>query len=195
MPRRALLIEPLTLERWGDFERLFGDNGACGGCWCMHAKLAHKEFEANKGAGNKRAQKRAVRGGAVPGVLGYLGDEPVAWIAIEPRETYPRLARSRVLAPVDDRPVWSITCFFVRRDARGTGLSVKMIEGAVAWARRQGARCVEAYPVEPKKDRMPAAFAWTGIASSFRRARFTEVARRSETRPIFRRNVRPRARL
>lgn len=191
--RRGFSVEPLTPERWGDFVALFGENGACGGCWCLTPKLAAKEYEASKGAGNRRKQKRFVDGGGVPGLLGYRDGEPVAWVAIEPREAYGRLARSRVLAPVDDAPVWSIVCFFVRKDARGGGVSVRMIDAAVRWARENGATCVEGYPVEPKApgEAMPPVFAWTGLASAFRRAGFDEVARRSPTRPIFRRRVRP----
>jgi len=65
-----------------------------------------------------------------------------------------------------------------------------MIDAACAFAAGQGARLVEAYPVEPKKDPMPAVFAYTGLASAFRRAGFREVARRSETRPVMRREAR-----
>lgn len=193
MARRGtgISVLPLTPERWPDFVALFGQNGACGGCWCMTPKLASKEYEASKGARNKRKQKRIVDGGTVPGLLAYRDGAAVAWIAIEPRPAYGRLARSRVLAPVDDAPVWSIVCFFVRKDARGAGLSVRLIEAAVKWARSQGATCIEGYPVEPKEKSMPPVFAWTGIASAFRRAGFEEVARRSPSRPIFRRRVRP----
>jgi len=101
-----------------------------------------------------------------------------------------RLATSRVLAPVDDAPVWSIVCFFVARAHRGRGLMRRLIEGAVAHARRAGARLVEAYPVEPRAAVVPPVFAWTGLVSAFRKTRFTEVARRSPSRPIMRRRIR-----
>jgi GNAT superfamily N-acetyltransferase len=182
-----LRVAPLTPERWGDFEALFGPRGACGGCWCMTPRLSSAQYERQKGAGNRRAMQRLVSSGTVPGVLGYLGKTAVAWCAIEPRASFPRLGRSRVLKPVDDLPVWSIACFFVHKDWRGRGLSVALIDGAVRHARRCGAKIVEAYPVEPEKHPMPAVFAYTGLASAFRRAGFAEVARRSPTRPIMRR--------
>jgi GNAT superfamily N-acetyltransferase len=189
-----LRIVPLTLDVWPDFERLFGERGACGGCWCMTPRLTRSEYERRKGAGNRRAMKRLVRSGRVTGVLGYLGETPVGWCSIEPRERIPMLARSRILKPVDDLPVWSIVCFVVDREHRGKGVSVQLIRGAVDYARRAGATLVEGYPVEPKKHPMPPVFAYTGIASAFRRAGFKEVARRSATRPIMRRHLGPKRR-
>ena len=118
----------------------------------------------------------------------------MGWCAIEPREAYPRLARSRLFQPVDDQPTWAIVCLFVRPDRRGRGVSRALIAGAVAHARRRGARLVEAYPVEPKGARMPAVFAWTGIASAFRDQGFVEVARRSPTRPLMRAALGPPSR-
>ena len=161
----------------------------------MTPRLTASEYETQKGEGNKRAFKRIVDSGGdtgtAPGVLAYFDDEPVGWCAIQPREAFSRLARSRILQPIDDKPVWSIVCVFTRRDHRRVGLSKKLIEGAVQYARSRGARLIEAYPVEPKTDPMPEVFAYTGIASAFEKAGFREVARRSPTRPIMRRAVRP----
>ena len=181
-----LEILPLTPRRWPDFERLFGPRGACGGCWCMTPRLTRREYEANKGEKNRRAMKRLVERGPPPGLLAYRDGEPIAWIAVAPRSDCRLLSGSRVLAPVDDEPVWSIVCLFLRKDVRRQGLSSKLIRAAAAFARKQGARIVEAYPHIPKQAAMPAVFAWTGFASSFERAGFEEVARRSPTRPILR---------
>jgi GNAT superfamily N-acetyltransferase len=179
-------FEPLTPERWPDLEALFGARGACGGCWCMTWRLKRSEFDRGKGEGNRKGFRAIVASGAEPGVLAYAGGEPVAWCAVAPREVYLALGRSRVLAPVDDRPVWSISCLFVTRRMRRSGVSVPLIRAAVAHAAAHGAEAVEAYPVEPYSTEMPAAFAWTGIASAFREAGFKEVLRRSRTRPIMR---------
>jgi GNAT superfamily N-acetyltransferase len=148
--------------------------------------LPRKQYDAQKGEGNRAAMHARVAAGEVPGLLGYLKDEPVAWCALQPRETYPTLERSRTLARVDDQPVWSVVCLFVARKYRRKGISMRMLEAAVAHTRERGASIVEGYPVEPKSERMPEAFAWTGTASAFRNAGFKEVARRSETRPIMR---------
>jgi GNAT superfamily N-acetyltransferase len=194
MPK--LSVHPLTPDRWPAFEALFGPRGACGGCWCMTPRLPRAEYERNKGEGNRRAMRAIVDGGEIPGILGFLGDKVVAWCSLAPRERFSWLARSRIFQPVDECPVWSIVCFFVDKDHRQQGLSVQMIEAACTFAARQGSRCIEAYPVEPKKVPMPPVFAWNGLASAFLRAGFREVARRSETRPIMRLHIqRPTDRL
>ena len=151
----------------------------------MAWRWKHSEFLQKKGAGAKRAFKKIVESGTPPGILAYSGKEPIAWIAIAPREQFVRLEGSRVLAPVDHQPVWSIPCFFVRKDFRHQGLSVQLLQAAADFARKQKARIVEGYPYDLDKE-MPPPFVWTGLASSFERAGFTEAARRSKTRPIMR---------
>ncbi len=186
--KRAIPLEfhPLTSERFGDLETLFGERGACGGCWCMSWRLSRAAFERGKGASNRRAMRRIVDSGEAPGVLAYAGGAPVAWCAIAPRERFVRLSGSRVLAPVDDEPVWSIVCLFVAKPWRRRGISSRLIEAATEHARRQGARIVEGYPVVTPKGGLPDAFVWTGLPSAFERAGFREVLRRSRTRPILR---------
>jgi GNAT superfamily N-acetyltransferase len=184
--RARLEIHPLTSDRWEDIAALFGERGACGGCWCMWWRLARSAFVKGKGAGNRRSLRRIVGAGGVPGLIAYYDGTPAGWCSVAPREDYPVLSRSRVLAPVDDRPVWSIVCFFVAKPFRRTGLTAALIEGALAYAKKKGAAIVEGYPVEPKRGAIPDAFAYTGLASSFRRAGFAEVARRSATRPFMR---------
>lgn len=191
--RSDLKIRPLTAARWPDLERLFGPNGACGGCWCMWWRSSHSDYEKKKGPANKRAFKKIVTSGAIPGLLAYDGHEPVAWCSVQPREAFPRLDRSRILQPVDDRPVWSVTCLYIAKGYRKQGLSRRLLEAAVDQARERGARIIEGYPVDPKKGQTADVFVFTGIASAYRQAGFKEVARRSPTRPIMRRNVRPKA--
>lgn len=179
-------FEPLTPGRWGDLEELFGARGACGGCWCMWWRLPRQEFERGKGEGNRAAFRAVVEAGEEPGVLAYVGGRAVGWCAVAPRADYPALARSRVLKPVDERPVWSITCLFVSKPHRRRGLSEALLRAAVAHVARRGGRTVEGYPVEPQTGQQPDAFVWTGLASAFRRAGFAEVTRRSATRPVMR---------
>lgn len=181
-------LRSLTPGLWADFERLFGPRGACGGCWCMFWKLRGKAFDENTGEPTRQMQKSYVESGAVPGLLAFEDDEPVGWIAIEPRSAYPKLAHSRVLKPVDDENVWSVTCFFVAKQARRQGLTVELLKAAVDYVRGQGGRIVEGYPVDAKKD-MPAPFVHTGIAAAFQKAGFVEAARRSEKRPIMRYSI------
>jgi GNAT superfamily N-acetyltransferase len=182
----AWSCHPATADRWDDLETLFGDRGACGGCWCMYWRRRKPDFDTNKGAGNRKALRKLVHDDREPGLIGYLGDEPVGWVAVAPREEYVRLGGSRILKPVDDTPVWSVSCLFVRKDYRRQGLSVRLLQAAVEFVRGRGGQAVEGYPVEPKTDSMPAPFAWTGLASAFFAAGFREVARRADTRPIVR---------
>ena len=182
-------VYPATPSRWAHVEQLFGERGACAGCWCMVWRLPNKDWTAGKGAGNKRRFKRLITSGEKHGVVGYLGREAVAWCAIAPRTEYSGLTRSRILRPVDEQPVWSVSCLFVLRPYRRQGISVRMLEAAVEFAGKQGARIVEGYPVEPRTAKAPDAFVWTGLASAFLQAGFSEVARRSETRPIMRQEI------
>jgi GNAT superfamily N-acetyltransferase len=184
----------LTPERWADFEELFGPRGAAGGCWCMWWRLTGKEFDAQKGEGNRRAMKAIVDSGRVPGILAYHEGHPVGWCSVAPREEFPRLGRSlrlaqgqaRILKPVDDEPVWSVVCFFIAKSTRRRGVARRLLKAALDYVRDCGGRIVEGYPVEPKKGHTPDLFAYHGLASMFRGAGFKEVARRSETRPIMR---------
>ena len=182
----TITIEPLTPDRWGDFETLFGARGACGGCWCMYFRLTAREFEANKGDPNRWAMHRLVQEGVVPGLLAYVDGQPAGWCAVAPRADYSRLARSRILAPVDDQPVWSIVCFFVARAHRRQGLTSRLLRAAADFARAQGAAILEGYPEIPRLEKAPDVFLYVGIASAFEKAGFAEVARRSPHRPIMR---------
>jgi GNAT superfamily N-acetyltransferase len=163
----------------------------------MTWRLPPKEFAAGKGAGNRRALRRLVGSDQPPGVLAYCGGEVIGWCAVAPRQGYIALERSRVLAPVDEQPVWSISCLFVARAWRRCGVSAQLISAAVEFAESRGARIVEGYPTEPYAENVPAAFAWTGIPAAFEKAGFVEAARRSKARPIMRRTLatkRPTAR-
>ena len=180
---------PASADRWKDIENLFGERGACGGCWCMTWRQSASEFHQNKGDKNRSMFRAIVKKGAEPGVLAYSDGEVVGWCAVAPRDQFPRLENSRVWARIDDEPVWSITCLFVKKGFRNKGLSSKLIEAATKLAKKQGARIVEAYPQDLKGKRLPDAFVWTGLAGAFVTAGFNEAARRSEQKPIMRKKV------
>lgn len=179
-------VAPLTPDRWDDFERLFGPGGQQGGCWCMWNRQTNKQFDECRGAANKAAMRGLVESGMTPGLLGYRDGEPVGWVSVGPRSSFSRLQRSPVTKPVDDLGVWSVTCFVVAPSHREAGVATALLDAAVDLARRNGAPAIEGYPVEPRKETMPPIYAWMGVASMFASAGFTEVARRSETRPVFR---------
>jgi GNAT superfamily N-acetyltransferase len=159
----------------------------------MWPRLTGAEFRRGRGAGNKRSFRRLIAAGSAPGMIAYCGGAPVGWCGLAPREQYRRLERSRVMARVDDQPVWSVVCFFVDRSARRSGVTTALLRAAVAHAAKRGARIIEGYPLDAGKKRLADTFAWFGLASAFENAGFREVARRSATRPVMRYLVRSRA--
>lgn len=154
----------------------------------MWWRLSAAQWRAQKGEGNRKAMQGLVKAGARPGLLAYADGQAVGWCAVAPREKYVRFAASRVLKAVDDQPVWSVTCFFIARAWRRRGITRQLLEAAAKFAMQQGARILEGYPIEPRRDQ-PDAFVYTGLSSAFRKAGFKEVARRSPSRPIFRRRL------
>ena len=182
-------FHPVTPERWEDLERLFGPRGAIGGCWCMWWRVKRKEFEQQQGDGNRTAMHSIVKSGKIPGILAYSNGEPIAWCSVAPREEFPVLDRSPILKRVDEQPVWSVVCFYIAKEYRHQHLSSRMLKAAVEYASQRGAQIIEGYPITPKKDQAPNIYIFTGIESTFLKAGFVEVARRSEYRPIMRYSV------
>jgi ribosomal protein S18 acetylase RimI-like enzyme len=176
----------VTPDHWSDFEKLFGPTGQQGGCWCMWTRQTSREFDERKGEPNRQAMRELVATGPPPGLLAFIEDAPVGWVAVGPRESFSRLGRSPVTKPVDDTPVWSITCFVIDRKYRRRGVATALLDAAVRYAAESGAEAVEGYPVEARRDTMPDIYAWMGLAEMFEEAGFVEIARRSETRPIYR---------
>lgn len=186
-----LTFEPLTPDRWDDLERLFGpERGANSGCWCMWWRVKKPEWDTLGKAGRKRAFKALVASGEVPGIIAYEGDDAVAWCAIAPRTATPRFNTSRVAAPTGAiTPAdWAITCFYIAPTHRHKRLMSALVDAALKHARRNGARAVEGCPIEPKR-RLMWGEGFVGIASVFRGAAFEEVAKRSETRTLMRRDL------
>lgn len=182
----GLEFRPVTAKRWKDLENLFGERGACGGCWCMWWRMTRSEFNKQKGSGNKQALKKIIDSGEIPGILAHADGQPIGWCSIAPREKFSTLERSRILQRVDEQPVWSVVCFFVAKPFRREGVTIELLKAAIEYAKKHGAKIVEGYPVDPKKGKTPDVFAYTGLASAFHQAGFVEVLRRSETRPIMR---------
>ena len=184
-----LSIYPLTPDHWDDFEVLFGPRGACGGCWCMWWRLTSHEFREGVGTANRDKFRECSREPTPPGVLAYRGQVAVGWCAVAPREKYRRLASSRTLQPIDDTPVWAITCLYVAKGDRRQGLTRQLIEAACVFAASFGASAVEAYPrVSPDKPSNPLAL-YTGTEGSFKRAGFHVVATPTPVRRIMRKQL------
>ncbi len=184
-PPGNLAIRPLTPGRWPDLERLFGPNGACAGCWCMWWRRPRAGFRTAGSEAHRRAFQAIVAAGPPPGLLAYAGDQPVGWCQVTPRADLPGLERARLLAPVDDRPVWSVSCFFIKARHRRQGLTQVLIEAAKTYAKQGGCSCLEAYPWDIGEKKASGTI-YTGRASTFLRLGFEEVARRAPHRPVLR---------
>lgn len=186
---RRLAVRPLTPGRWADLEALFGAKG-CGvarRCWCMYYRRTGGDPMARPKENRAGLRKLAAKGEA-PGLIGYRGEAPVGWVSLGPRTAFAKLERSPVMKPVDAQPVWSVVCFVVPPEHRGQGVASALLAGAIAYARRRGARLLEAYPVDrPGRSRDDAM--WFGARSMYERAGFVEVARRRRDRPVMRRRL------
>ena len=181
-----ILIKPLTSNNWNDFETLFGPKGAYGGCWCMWWRLPRKEFEAGQGQKNHDAMKAIVDSGLVSGLIAYKDNQPCGWCSVAPREQYSTIERSRVLVRTDDKPAWSLVCFFIDKNFRGQRLSEKIILGAIEYVKSQGGKIIEAYPVNIHKENMSPVSTFTGIPTVLEKVGFVEVNRPSKSKIIMR---------
>lgn len=194
----ALQIHPLTPERLPDLAGLFGQGGDPKFCWCSWYRVRSVDFKSATAETNREILERAVSAtgasGRAPGLIAYRDGEAIGWVSLGPRDDFDRLQHSKVLGPLDDRPVWSIVCFVVARHARGQGVARTLLDAAIAYAAEHGATLLEAYPVDTTGGRVPAAHAFKGTVSMFEGAGFEVVARRranrsSAERPIVRRSV------
>jgi len=179
-------FHPLTPKRWADFEELFGARGAYGGCWCMWWRLTRSQFEKQQGDANRRAMQAIVESGRVPGILAYDGGRAVAWCSVSPRDDYPSLDRSPVLKRLDDKPVWSVVCFFVARSHRHRGVIEALLRAAVDYVRDQGGKIVEGYPTVTKSKQAPPTSSFMGFPDLFERAGFTVCAAPSAAKRVMR---------
>jgi GNAT superfamily N-acetyltransferase len=191
-----LEIHPLTALRFRDLETLFyGPGGSqVRGCWCMFYRRSGRT-EIPKGMSRPEharcSLKALVESGTVPGLIGYRDGEPVGWISLGPREEFARLARSPIMRPVDDKPVWSVVCFYTAKRVRGRHVAEAMLAAAIDFARSCGARLLEAYPVD-RRTRSADESMWFGSKAMYDRAGFAEVARRKPARPVMRKTLRPK---
>jgi GNAT superfamily N-acetyltransferase len=182
-----LSVRPLTPDLWPALEDLFGRAGASNGCWCMYWRIgaAYKKRPRDL---NKRALRALTRRGSPPGLLAFDGELAVGWCQLTPRADLPWLDSRRELERVDDLPVWSLSCFYVRRSHRGRGVTSALIAAALRAAKEAGAPALEAYPVDTTAPKSTSNL-FTGGASTFRRTGFKTVARRSPARPVMRHDL------
>lgn len=185
-----LKLRELTRHDWPIIEELFGEKGACGGCWCMHWRLPRggKLWEESKGEPNRKAFEKLLTAGKVQGILAFDGPKPVAWSSFGLRSGFPRTERMKAYQRDDLEQVWSINCFFISRGYRGLGLGERLIAKAVAAIKKRKGKIIEAYPTPLTKqgEQLPAAFSFTGPEVIFIRQGFKQIQRLSHSRPLYR---------
>ena len=168
---------PVTPERLGDLARFSEAHGKFRYCSCMRWRLTSAQYRQSTKESRVEALDDLVREGTPIGVLAYEGDTPIGWCSIAPRETYGALERYRGLPRLDDRPVWSVVCFFVDRRVRRTGLTVGLLGAAVDYARACGATIIEGYP---------GLYSFMGTSAAFEKAGFADVTPRGQQRRVMR---------
>lgn len=182
-------VEPLTPDRFGDLERLFSGRRVVDGCWCMFWRQTGRENHTNWGEANRRALRARVDGDAPPpGLLAYLGDDPVGWVSVAPLGEFGRIRRSPILRPPagtgGTAGAWSVNCFYVAPEGRGRGLVAVLLSAAADHARAHGATAIQGYPLDVGSREIHPDELFTGALRTFTAAGFTEVVRRSEGRPV-----------
>src|SRR6266550_2285035 len=177
-----LTVRPLTPDLWPALEDLFGDNGAVGGCWCMYWRIG-RAYRKRPHEENRAAFREVVKRGPPPGLLAFDGDMAVGWCQLTPRDALPWLDRAWRLKRVDDVPVWSLSCLYVRIGYRRRGITSTLITAALRVAKRAKAPALEVYPFDAAVS--PSASS-TGYVSTFARAGFKTVVCRAPARPIMR---------
>jgi ribosomal protein S18 acetylase RimI-like enzyme len=187
----AIEVRPLTASTWPDLASLFSQGGDPKWCWCQYFRVRGLDWSNSSADKNRDRLRRLAKSGPPPGLVAYRDGRAVGWVSLGPRVDYERLNNAKLLAPVDDRPTWSIVCFVVARRARRAGVAKALLDGAVAFAREAGAERLEAYPVDTGGEKIAAANAYHGTLSMFEAAGFAVVERRhwnrtSPVRPIVR---------
>ena len=180
--RMKLRVHPLTPDLWPSIEDLFEGGTACNRCWCMYWRIG-RAYDKQPPKVNKEAFHQIVQEGPPPGLLALAGDTAVGWCQLTPRDSLGYLNRTSFLKPVDDLPVWCISCFYVRKGYRRQGVTSALVREALKIARNAGAPALEAYPLDKE---LSDTSTWTGYASTFLKLGFKCAGRRRPPRPIMR---------
>jgi GNAT superfamily N-acetyltransferase len=172
--RRPITVLPATAERWADVQTLLGGDGDRG-CWCQYWRHSASDYSDLGPGGGRRALRTQLDDEIAPGVIAYIGNEPVGWCGLGPRSRNERLVRSRTIPLIDDVPVWSVLCFKVRVGYRRRGVARALLQGAIDYARKHGAPALEGYPIDPGGKRLDVAFSYVGFVPMFEKEGFQQI--------------------
>jgi GNAT superfamily N-acetyltransferase len=190
-----LSIKELQPALWKDLETLFGEKGACGGCWCMYWRaLRGEKWEDVQGLEAKKRFKRMIQNGLGRGLIAYAGGEPVGWYTFSKRTDFPRLNRARSLTCADASEVCCVPCFYVKAAYRRKGVSTELLRAAIQLLTSEGETNIEGYPVKPAASgkSIPGAFAWTGTVPLFVKQGFELVGSPLTATLRYRKSLQPK---
>jgi len=180
--------EPVTPDRWGDLETLFEEASATRNCWCMWWRIAGTAWRDTDKGSRKQSFSALVATGPPPGLLAYDKAIPIGWVQITPRAVLPRFNAARTAKPDTDADldaVWALSCFYIARSHRRTGVMARLAQDACLWAARQGAHSVEAAALRPGKP-LQWSDGYTGLSSALTRAGFETAEPRGTRRVLMR---------
>jgi GNAT superfamily N-acetyltransferase len=163
-PGKRISIKPVNKSNWNDFETLFKSKGGPSYCWCMAWRINKEELKQNTSPNRKKLIKQRVLSNTPIGLIAYADKKAIGWCSIAPRETYQRLGGDERL-----EQVWSIACFYIKKEFRDQGLIDRLIESAGKYAKKNGAKYLEAYPVETDSP----SYRFMGFVNSFEKAGLT----------------------
>lgn len=175
-PVTTLEIHPADPGRIGDIAAVYGTRGGAAHCWCQYFTKPDWRFE-EVDANREALIGHIHRDPTPPRLIGYLDGEPVGWVALGPRSSYPRLWRSPADQSPEDPGLWAVTCFVIRVGYRRRGIATLLLDAAIDEARARGAQRLFARPIDTTDGKRPGADLYTGILSTFLAAGFTEIGR------------------
>lgn len=175
-------FHPVTPERQPDLARFSAENGKFRYCSCMRWRMTSSQFQRSTKDERVVALASLVEQQEPVGVLAYVDGEPVGWCSLAPRPQYAGLERYKALSRLDDEPVWSVVCFYINSRFRRLGLTLGLLQAAVAYAVSQGAHIVEGYPVQPDAR----LYTYMGSLETFRKAGFVDVTPEGRSRLVMR---------
>src|SRR5688500_672488 len=163
MASNKLTYKPVDTKNWKDMVSLFESRGAPSYCWCMVWREMNEGASRSDKAAKKASLKKYVTKKIPIGLLCYQGKDPIAWCSVVPRESFRNLGGDDTL-----KDVWSLVCFYIKRDLRKQSLTSKLIAAAIKYAKKGGAKYVEAYPVNATSP----SYRFMGFKSVFEEAGF-----------------------
>lgn len=185
----TVTTEVATPERWNDAQAALAGGGDGRSCQCAWWTLTNAEYNSTTIDERRERLRHEIANTPSPGVLAYVDGQPAGWARVSPRTVQARLPRTRNIAtatqePFDDPTVWALTCFSVRKEHRGHGITGALLAAAIDHARASGARLIEAYPVDTGGGKHPSNDLYSGTLPTFLAAGFTQVGLRKPGRPI-----------